>query len=308
MVTYVDDFLTAAGDGMMRALLGKIRETWVCSEPEFAEKGKTMRYCGYDIEKLEKGYALRQTNYVRDLLRRRGVKGTEMVPMMKAEEGEDEVGAPIEATRAAQAITGELSWLAQRTRPDIGFAVSFMSRMIHKRPTYVCRIGDHVLAYLNGTTSHGLIYSGEGDREVLEIYADSSYGPSHENYKSIQGAAAGHQGSMLQWESTKQPFVAQSTAEAELLAYNEAYQMGEAMSSLLEVLHFKMGKRLHGDSKAALALCLNESGHWRTRHLRLRATKLREALQVEKTWEAVHQEGGDLVADGLTKPSKEPHF
>lgn len=96
--------------------------------------------------------------------------------------------------------------------------------------------------------------------------------------------------------------MAQSTAEAELLAYNEAYQMGEAISSLLEVLHFKTGRWLHGDSKAALALCLNESGHWRTRHLRLRATKLREALQVEKTWEAVHQEGGDLVADGLTKP------
>ena len=211
MVTYVDDFLTAAGDDLMKSLMAKLRETWTCSDPEYAVQGKTMRYCGYDLEKIQNGFALRQTNYVRDLLGRRKVTRTEIVPMMKVEEEEDEVNPPQEVPRAAQAITGELSWLAQRTRPDIGYAVSFMSRMIHRRPAFVLKVGDQVLAYLKGTESHGLVYQAGGDSGWLKIFADASFGPSHEGYKSVQGVVASHCGSLLQWESTKQPFVAQTT-------------------------------------------------------------------------------------------------
>ena len=65
----------------------------------------------------------------------------------------------------------------------------------------------------------------------------------------------------------------QSTCEAELLAYNEAYQVGEAMSALFTALGVKTEKKLFGDSKSALSLCTGETGHWRTRHLRLRASE-----------------------------------
>ena len=66
------------------------------------------------------------------------------------------------------------------------------------------------------------------------------------------------------WETTKQPFVAQSTAEAELMGYCE---------SLLEVILGEQltQKRIYGDNVAAIALACNGSGSWRTRHLRIRA-------------------------------------
>lgn len=40
-------------------------------------------------------------------------------------------------------------------------------------------------------------------------------------------------GNVLQWESARQT---QSTCEAELMAYNEGYQAGEAMSALLTTM------------------------------------------------------------------------
>ena len=92
----------------------------------------------------------------------------------------------------------------------------------------------------------------------------------------------------------------QSTCEAELLAYNEAYQVGEAMSALFTTLGMKA--ELFGDSKSALSLCTGQTGHWRTRHLRLRASKLREGIRETKSWTATHREGLSLVSDGLTKP------
>ena len=61
-------------------------------------------------------------------------------------------------------------------------------------------------------------------------------------------------------------------------------------------------RQLMGDNKAALSLCVAETGPWRTSQFRLRASKLREAIQGEGArWSAHHLQGTALVADGLTK-------
>ena len=73
------------------------------------------------------------------------------------------------------------------------------------------------------------------------------------------------------------------------------------MVSLLEELHGEMECRIYNDSKSALTQCLNDTGPWRTRHLRLRASKIREVLREDPKWTAKHLDGKLLVADGLTK-------
>ena len=59
-------------------------------------------------------------------------------------------------------------------------------------------------------------------------------------------------------------------------------------------------KILHGDNKAALSATNTESGPWRTRHLRIRAHGLREAVR-QQLWQAKHLPGTLLAADGLTQ-------
>ena len=260
LVTYVDDFLGAAGKELLQAAMDKIRSVWECSEMEWATEGRPMRYCGYDIDALPGGgFSLSQGNYIKDLLRRRGVTSGETVPMAKVEDEEDEESPAIGTIREAQAITGELSWVAQRTRPDVSYAVGLMSRLIHCRPSYVVRIGHHVLKYLWGTRDFGLLYRSQSGEEDLQVTADASFGPSHEKFRSVQGITVQHFSNMLQWETGRQPFVTQSTCEAELLAYNEAYQVGEAMSALFTTLGMKA--ELFGDSKSALSLCTGQTGH-----------------------------------------------
>ena len=300
MTVYVDDLLVATNPRSLRSVFKAIQRQWDCSEPDFVENGP-IRYCGYDIKKIPGGFQLSQGNYVRDLLKRRQVEGTESVPMTKIEEEEDETGWTASDLKEAQTITGELSWIAQRTRPDLAYTVGLMSRMIHRRPCFVARVGAQVLKYLNKDPDKGLKYLGGGELGTLTAYADASYGPVHEKYRSVHGVLLVHGKNILQWESGRQGFVTQSTAEAELVAYNEAFQAGEAIASLLEILEFSCAKRLRGDSKAALSLCTQEVGHWRTRHLRLRAAKVREAIQELQTWSAEHVHGTELVADGLTK-------
>ena len=43
--------------------------------------------------------------------------------------------------KAAQSITGELAWLAQRCRPDLAYTVSVMSSMMSKDPSRAVQIG-----------------------------------------------------------------------------------------------------------------------------------------------------------------------
>ena len=172
-----------------------------------------------------------------------------------------------------------------------------MGQWTTKRPRGVTRIGEKVLQYLWRTSREGLRYQrlGAGDygpdhqqhrerrRDAVEAYADASFG-AHE-HKSISGLAVYYSGCPVFWATTRQACIALSTAESELAALIEAWTALRGVGGLVEELEEKPAElRLYSDSSAALAIVNESSGSWRTRHLRIRAAALSEA-----------------VADGFTK-------
>lgn len=112
----------------------------------------------------------------------------ETTPCPRIEEGPDEE-MDMAALKEAQQLTGELSWLASRSRPDLSYSVGVMSRLLHRRPRYVCYLGWWAMRYVAGTYNKVLHYSKVEDASLdeLVIAVDTSYAPPHENYKSIQG-------------------------------------------------------------------------------------------------------------------------
>ena len=136
-----------------------------------------------------------------------------------------------------------------------------------------------------------------------EAYADASFAPAMENYKSVHGTIVMAAGCPLLWSSSRQPFITGSTADAELVAYTEVFQQAEGVASLLEAMGIEDVKRtLYGDNKSALSLCQGDVGAWRTLRLRLRAAGLRAAMNCEVSgWSTHHVRGAELPADGLTK-------
>ena len=60
---------------------------------------------------------------------------------------------------------------------------------------------------------------------------------------------------------------------------------------------------VYGDNSSALSILMNPDGGWRTRHLRLRSSCLRELLRDDpQNWKVRRQRGIDLPADMLTIP------
>ena len=141
-----------------------------------------------------------------------------MTPVPKIEDGPDEESPHPETKRLAQALTGELMWISTRTRPDICYAVGLMSRLLHRRPDYVTKLGFHVLRYLHGTSDYGLENQ---PGEISWRLVGASYAPPHEQHRSVHAVMITHGSNLLLWESARQPYITQST---ELLACTEGLQ------------------------------------------------------------------------------------
>ena len=327
LCVYVDDLLLTGPETVLTPALEKLQATWECSQPEWVNEDQSMRFCGFEIQQLQGGgLKLWQPSYIQDLIEKHEITGEESTPCPKVVHGDTEVVQP-QVLHQAQMFTGELQWIQSRTRPDLAYVCGLMSRLQHRRPSYVIEIALHTLRYLKKTWNFALNYRpckvlDWGDENQLqcpramnqlEVYADSSFSLEHEEDRSVQGIVIEQAGAAIQWSSSRQPFVAASTAESELISYAEAHQQALSVGALLQILEYDVSYVLYGDNRSALSLATSESGPWRTRHLRLRASRLRDDLRTDNPdrvvqWSARHLPGELLVADGLTKALTGPTF
>ena len=137
-----------------------------------------------------------------------------------------------------------------------------------------------------------------GEAGTLEVLVDASFGVEEQH--SVTGIILLFAGCPAQWESKKQSLVALSTAEAELTATMEGAQAGRSVRALLELFEVPISMEIYNDNRAALILAGGQGGGWRTRHLRIRANCLAEAIR-EGEFSLTHRVGTRLWADALTK-------
>ncbi|CAE7537762.1 GIP, partial [Symbiodinium microadriaticum] len=203
-----------------------------------------------------------------------------------------------EQLKAAQSVTGELAWLAQRCRPDLSYTVSIMGSLTTKDPVRVATIGRKTMSYLNATKEWKLMFR-SGSRPELITYTDSSYSPEGE--RSHSGAVVFWANCPVAWKSGRQSLVTTSSAETELLAASEGATLTYSIDAMLNDVGVEpTAREIRVDNTAAVTLASEEGGSWRTRHLKVRAAALRQRLQ--DGWARItHCPGEWQLADGLTK-------
>lgn len=113
------------------------------------------------------------------------------------------------------------------------------------------------------------------------MYSDASYASSE--LRSLTGIVASIDGTPIMWQTSRQAFVTLSTAEAELMSLLESLVVARSIGALLEaVFGGEVELRLNSDSTAAIAIAAGTTSSWRTRHLRIRAAGLAEALRAKE--------------------------
>ena len=309
---YVDDLMFASTRETVESAIAALGKVFQLAPEEYVNVNDPVTFCGYEIKETEEGFSLGQQKYIREMLKKHDISRSDVCPAPKIEEAEKEEEYELSDLRLAQGLTGELSWVASRSRPDLAFAVGLMSRLIHKRPKFVAKIGFQAMRYLHGSIDLVLNYkkSAEEDLRDLKTYVDASFGLAHEGFRSVQGILQSFGGNPLAWASTRQPFIAQSTAESELPAYNESLQTTEALLALMKVFERDVAGGLYGDSKSAISQLTLDTGSWRTRHLYVCGRRSYGKLYRTRRGGGCNMfvQGTTLVADGLTKPLQGQSF
>ena len=201
-----------------------------------------------------------------------------------------------EGIAKAQRITGELLWLAQKSRPDLAYGCSLLSSLTLKAPYRAIEVGMKMIRYLQGTKQWKMAF--KKTTKTLTLYPDAAFAP--DSAKSQTGWLVTWGSNPIAWRSSRQSTVALSTAEAELTAILEGAIALLGIESLLVDLSEEIEtKQVGSDSMSALTISAG-NGSWRTRHLRLKAAWLQEKLGRNEV-EGYHVPGLVQPADLLTK-------
>ncbi|CAE7308079.1 RE1, partial [Symbiodinium sp. KB8] len=309
IAVYVDDYLVAGPKNVCQDVHDWFSSTWQTTEVQFATAENPLRFLGMEMKVVLnnegdfEGYSLDQEGYIQEVLRHHGIgeRQVSTIPSAKDWMSLDSSTYPEtyneRSLKEAQSVTGELAWLAQRTRPDLGFTVSVMGTLMSKDPERAAMIGRKALMYVNHTKEWKLIYKTGRDASLI-AYTDSSYAP--DGGRSHGGSVVFWSGAPVAWRSGRQALITTSSAETELLAASEGTTLMASIDALLHDVGAQASVReLRVDNSAAITLASEEGGSWRTRHLKVRAGALRQRIQ--NGWMRIaFCPGVTQLADGLT--------
>ncbi|KAG5868680.1 hypothetical protein JTB14_006567 [Gonioctena quinquepunctata] len=200
-----------------------------------------------------------------------------------------------------RSAVGSLMYLSVATRPDITFAVHFVSQAVSKPRYHHWEIVERILKYIRGTLDYGIVY--EPGECSLQAFSDSNYAGDLSTRKSTSGFICKMNQGAITWFSQKQRSVSLSTMEAEYIAGSEAAKEISWLCHLIQkVCTCKISTPvLWIDNASAVKLVHNPEFHKRSKHIDVRYHFIREKVE-EGIFKVKHIAGENQIADILTKP------
>lgn len=305
---YVDDFLVASPDRNEITKFGQ----YLSNIFEVTDLG-TVSYClGMEFNRNEDEITICQAGYVRDILDRFGMSESKSVstpldPGIKLNKNEDEPDSE-ERMLPYRELVGALMYLAVCTRPDIAYAVSYLSQFNCCYKTSHWIAAKRVLRYLQDTRRMGLRFRKTG--RSLKGFVDADWANCPYDRKSYTGYAFILAGCPISWEAKKQKTVALSSTEAEYMALSEATKEATYLKRFLLDIDFdEMAQvKILCDNNGARKLAENPVFHNRSKHIDVRHHYVREVLeggelQIEFT--PTNEMAADVLTKGVPKQKHE---
>ena len=206
--------------------------------------------------------------------------------------------------RRYQSIVGGLLYAATNTRPDVAYAVGLLCRAMAKPSQELFDAALRILSYLHRHKHIGLCY--EPSNKPLSGMTDSDWAVKH----STSGNVFMLSQAAISWSSKRQPTIALSSCEAEIMAASEAAKEAVFLDRLCSELELKRSSEpihLFCDNKAAIDSAYNPENHARTKHIDRRHYFIRELVEDGKIV-VPFVSSSDNLADFFTKPLAPARF
>lgn len=305
VTVYVDD-LVIAGANMSDILNFKSE---ISTRFNMKDLGELKYVLGIEVIKTEDNITLNQSKYALDVLKRFGMEschpttipldpGTYLSHDAQSTDSDKFFAKNADKYRE---IVGSLMYLMICSRPDLAFAVGFLSRYLNKFDKRHMRAAYHVLRYLRGTTEKGVIYSARSNLK-LEGFSDSDWGSDLDTRRSTTGYIFMLAGGPVSWKSKRQQSVALSSSEAEYMALCAAAQEAIALRALCSDFHIddKPPTLIWEDNSGAIAMSKNPIHYEKTKHIHLKYHFIRERV-FSNDIVVRYLPTSRMLADALTK-------
>lgn len=277
---YVDDIILATND-----------DVWLCDVKkqlsyafEMKDMGRINHCLGIEFTRDEDDRVyLNQSVYLEKVLDRFGMSECKpiMTPMdvnMRLEKPKS-MKNDVMSQFPYQSLIGALMYLAVSTRPDIAFAVNYLSQFNTNYDLEHWKAAKRVLRYLKGTPDYGLVY----ERTGLPLFGvvDADWGMNTaDSRRSYSGFAFILAGAPISWEARKQRTIALSSTEAEYMAISEATKEAMYLRDMLNSVGMECDcVTLFNDNQGAIKLAQSKSYHSRTKHIDVRHHFIRDMCE-----------------------------
>lgn len=295
---YVDDFFIFSNDKKEMKIL---KET-LSKQFKIKDLGQIKKCLGINvnIDKDNKVITLSQENYVDQLLLKFNMTECKTVdtPMeaklniIKSQEIKDQ--------NPYQQLIGSLMYLCVLTRPDIAYAVGYLSQFNNCHNNEHWLYAKRILKYLKKTKNLGLRYSRDGNVNI-EGYVDADWANNFIDRKSYSGFCFMLSGSVISWGCKKQRTVALSSTEAEYMAITEGCREAVYLINLQnEITEQIYTINIYNDNQSAQKLSGNPVFHNRSKHIDVRYHYCREIIE-NKIVKINYLSTEDMPADLFTK-------
>ncbi|KAG2775354.1 hypothetical protein Pcac1_g13982 [Phytophthora cactorum] len=230
LLVYVDDVLVT---GSSATLIAEVKRQ-LKSRFEMTDSGKCSFILGIEVVDNEDGsVTLNQVRYVSDILECFGMQNckpaaspVDLSMKLVPSDFSTKLDAPF------REAVGALMHLMNSTRPDIAFAVGYVSRFMENPQVEHWTAVKRIFRYLQGTKSHGIRFTPSKGVD-FRGYSDADWAGDHSDRKSTSGYLFQVLGGPIPWGSKKQSSVSLSTSEAEYIALSLAIQEGKWVHKLL---------------------------------------------------------------------------
>jgi hypothetical protein len=223
----------------------------------------------------------------------------------------DTEGAPIDEPSVItqyKSLLGALMHIANYTRPDIAFAVSYLARFVNAL-TYdkFARVVD-IIKYLKGTSNYGLYLGHRAADCPLYAFCDADWASCPTTRKSVTGYVVMCGLGAIAWKSARQATVSRSSTESEYISTGEVTNELQYLHQLAVQFGLSPGCIPVGcDNNAAMSLVADPISAARTKHIDIIYHHVRQRVQMQQM-KYIGVPTRANPADLFTKPLAAPLF
>ncbi|KDQ06824.1 hypothetical protein BOTBODRAFT_120967, partial [Botryobasidium botryosum FD-172 SS1] len=198
-------------------------------------------------------------------------------------------------------LIGTLMYIAVGTRPNIMFAVQYLSQFLDCYGAAHWEAAKRVARYLKGTRDLQLNLGGQYTTRLIG-FTDSSYASCVGTRCSVSGYCFPLGSGLASWASRKQKTVATSTCKAEYVAASDASKELVWIRALLEGIGYPQEgpSPLLSDNNGTIFLLGDPSFHNKTKHIDIKYHHIQECI-AKKTTLVSYVNTHDNIADAFTK-------